>query len=263
MKRIIMLVVVALLLVGCGLDSVPQGSLSNSISMGWDEGVAAATAPSVECDVHPIVGSHQAQVSCQLEIVDDSVKLGEVLRFHLAGVLVMSESESAFVDGKLIRSSGKFLSGWPSKVVDLAEMLGVIELTAELDDFRSPVGIVGAVTMEGAKELTVPTSDKNETNTLAISTCEGKLIPNSRLAIVTFTGKGTTRNIAGGGLLDTNLMSLDEMCHEVSAEGVVFEVEATLINLEDIKGEFKSGLVSDRETGRPIFQGVIINHEEQ
>ncbi|MCP5094227.1 MAG: hypothetical protein GY943_01610 [Chloroflexi bacterium] len=271
MKRIIMLLAAALLLVGCGLDSVPQEGLTNTI--GGQSGNETLVATNVKCDVHPLMGSNQAQVSCQLDIANDSMKLGDVLKLHLGGVLATSDSKFIFENNESFSSSGTgSFEAWPAKAwepeaIYAQDRLGgiTLALTAELDGFRSPVEIIGVASMEGAKELNVPTSDKHETSALEISTCEGELISDSSLASITFIGElKDGQKIAGGGLLDTSIMPLDDMCNEVSAEGVVFEIETTdYLKLGDIKGEFKLGIIRDSNTGRPIMLGVVINHEDQ
>ena len=250
MKRIILLVIVALLLVGCGLNSVPQEGLTNAVGAGKGDSVASQ----VKCDVHPLVGSQQAQVTCLLDIVDDSMKPGDALKLHLGGVLVTSEGESAFVNEKLINSSGIVLSGLPDKVASEDELIAVKEmaLTAQMEGFSNPVEIVGVASLEGAKELKIPAGDGKETSTLTISMCEGTMIPNSNLASITIIGElKDGQQIAGGGILNTSIMSLADMCKEASAEGVVWEVDvARIVNAIII-----------RDTAKERFWGAVIDQK--
>ncbi len=265
MKRIVLLIIAALLLVGCGLDSIPQDGLTNAVGLkGGDETLVATN---IKCDIHPLIGSNKAQVICQLDITGDGTKLGldKSAETYLGGAL---GGENIFESDKPFSSSGTGnlqLLGEPFSSGDGRST--TMAVTAEMDGFRAPVEIIG---MAGGTMGDEPAMfhSKEELHIIWIDlsfSCQGEMIPNSSLANITFTGEGKDgQQIAGGGLLDTNLMSLDEMCNDVSAEGVVYEIEVTdFIKLGDIKGEFKLGIIRDGDTGQPIMLGVVINHEEQ
>ena len=262
MKRIMMLLVITtLLLVGCGIDSMPQEGLENTLW--WEKELAnIIVATNVKCDVHPamITGRTQAHVSCQVDITEDASKLGfeKPTTVYLGGALgdeFMKEHNKPF------SSSGTGVLG----VFYSDNYSGAIPmvLTAELDGFSSPVEIVGVASTEGAKTLQIPSDEKRETSPLELITCDGTLIPNSSLAQVTFIGQlKDSQQIVGGGLLDTNVMPLEELCKGVSTEGVVFQIETTIVAAQG-KGEnaLRTGMIRDTASGQPFIYSVVINHD--
>ncbi|KAA3663422.1 MAG: hypothetical protein DWQ04_10710 [Chloroflexi bacterium] len=281
MKRIIFLIIGMLFLAACSAESVLDDGLSNAVSLGWDEGVAAvfaeANVNSVKCDVHPWMNVNQAQATCRLDVgKEDALKLGAdgPVTLYLGGLLTVSDDKFTFDTDKPFTGEGKgqmriaapFGEGDETQILQNVNELPIVSLTAQIDGLRVPVEITGVASMAGAKEFNVPSSGENLISAFEVSNCEGQMIPNSSLASIIMIGElKDGQQVMGGGILDTNVTTEmggnpDGFQCDISARGVVFEVEVNLITWG---GDVATAKITNSETGSPIIYGVVINHEEQ
>ncbi len=118
-KRIFLLIISTSMLVGCGLDSVPQEGLTNAVSMGWDEGVAALKltneilkngAGKVWLDIQPLAGTNVAQVTYRIEMEEDVLnKIDWEAPYYLygGGLLQLQDGKTVFLKDGSFSTDGE------------------------------------------------------------------------------------------------------------------------------------------------------------
>ncbi len=222
MKRLFLLVIAALLLIGCS-DYVPTGGLTNMVSQGWDEGVAAvlldneaiyAKAEHVWTDMRPLANTNLAQVSFRIEMAEDALKMGGDGPFYLygGGVMQVEEADFTFKDQTPISAVGagqvaisRLDVDKDTQILHTAYDLHIVGLTAQIDglmDAPVAVSMFGTATTGGVQS-NILTQNENIT-TLKAFQCTGRMIPDSNMANLTYIGeteKGQELIGAGIGLL--------------------------------------------------------------
>ena len=240
MKHILLLAVVGLLLAGCGLADTAQDNLSNAVSQGWDEGVAALKlndqilengAGKVWTDMRPLPGTNVALVNIFGELEGDALKLGGDGPHYLygGGLLQLKGDEAIFVqikgnegfstEGDMRLWGFQPESGGQSVLVDwLLEQKnlagfgsfgtkGLIPAEAlKLGDDGSIDEIVMAsvITAGNGVESTVLTTNENITAFKAFL-CDGRMIPGSNQASLKYIAQTDDDQIfvgAGIGVME-------------------------------------------------------------
>lgn len=229
MKRVFLLIVVALVLAGCGLseaaeDTTASVGISNEKGGTEDTNVIAddvvVTVDSVKCDVHPLANSrNQASVTCLLTVDEDSLKLGgdDPIDLYLGGTLkVLADDDylKPFRDDGALTANGKgtfnMCEGDAPSKNGLFYPCGLpfMILTAQIDGLRVPVEIVGAAATAGASEMVLPTTSENVPAILVGMQCEARMIPDSGIAQIIMIGElKDGREIVGGGLMETGIIA--------------------------------------------------------
>ncbi len=221
MKRLLFIVLVgSLLLVACGADSIPQDGLSNAVSLGWDEGVAAVfldqesiTVDKVDIQCAGIFVQDENRAHITYRITTENAALNANGPLFGAGLLVLGDGNTLFSKSQPFTCEGSGqLRAYQTNpegqaaLVDWLLELKASSLTAQIDGvMRSldDVSMVGVATAGGG-ELTILTNNENIAVEPTTWQCRGKTIPNSSQAIITFTAETADgQAFGGGGILET------------------------------------------------------------
>ncbi len=258
MKRIFLLVVIGLLLAGCGLVDTAPENLSNAVSMGWDEGVEAIMLDNevlnpgeslpVWTDTRPLAGTNVAQVIFRVEMDEDVLNLGEEAPVYLygAGLIELQDEEAAFQNIDQISAQGGIQlrafqpsAGSESAMIDWLMEPGNMFGFGRVRDFSPTLadaletGSTGQTTMGFfltggyALQTAVLTNNENIT-TLADFQCEGRMVPHSNRAQLTyFAITDDERVLIGSGIgLFNDMPAADSAteftCNLEGEAGIVF-----------------------------------------
>lgn len=235
MKRLLFLIPL-LLMAACGLDAIPDEGLTNAVI--YNEGVAAlfenyelteVTVNKVWTDMRPLANSNQANVTYRLELADDLLESGGTGPFYLygSGVLQVMDDEFAFAGETAVTaesiSPGQMRILVPTEDTEVAIHGLPLELTAQIDGFAEiakDVLVTGLAVWPG-QEPAILTSNENITE-LSTFQCEGKMVPNSNQAMITFTAETADgQSVTGASLLATGTTAANDSPTEVqcSMEG--------------------------------------------
>ena len=221
MKRILFLIIMMVILADCGMESNPQEGLTNAVGLGWDEGVAAVfvsevsevTVNKVWTDMRPVVGTNRSNVSFRVEMAEDALNMGGNGPFYLygGGVLQVEDSNFTFKDQNLIKGEGAGQMSLFQRGVDEAATTisgrPHLALTAQIDGLMAQptdVTMVGTA-HAGGQVMEILTTNENLITALETFQCEGRIIPDSNMASMTFTAKTEGGQVligAGIGLLE-------------------------------------------------------------
>jgi hypothetical protein len=236
MKRIF-LIVPLLFLAACGLKAIPDEGLTNAVI--YNEGVAAlfenyelteVTVNKVWTDMRPLSNSNQASVTYRLELAEDLLQSGGDGPFYLYGSGVLQVKDDAFTFAAETAVQGQSekpvqMQIWLPSGDTNAPIYGLpMELTAQIDGFTaiSKDSLITGLAVWPGQEPAILTSNENATE-LSTFQCQGRMVPNSSQALVTFTAETAAgQTITGAGLLETGKIASAEDNHaelECSMEG--------------------------------------------
>ena len=193
----------------------PTKGLTNAVGLGWDEGVAAVfvsevsevTVNKVWTDMRPVVGTNRANVSFRVEMAEDALKVGGNGPFYLygGGVLQVEDSKFTFPDQNPIKGEGAGqMSLFQLGVDEVASSISGhqhLALTAQIDGLMAQltdVTMVGTA-HAGGQVMEILTTNENLITALETFQCEGRMIPDSNMANMTFTAKTERGQVFIGG----------------------------------------------------------------
>lgn len=204
MKRLFLMAIVALLLIGCS-DSAPADALTNMVGRGWEEGVAAivlsedrvnVNAEHVWTDMRPLSNTNYAQVTFRVEMAEDVLKTGGSGPFYLygGGLMKVEEANFTFKDQTPIRGQGTgqlvLSSSDVSGVMHSAYDLPLVGLTAQVDGIADSPITVSVFGAASASKVQSNVLNTNETMmTLKNFQCTGQMIPGSNMARLNYIGE--------------------------------------------------------------------------
>ncbi|KAA3663420.1 MAG: hypothetical protein DWQ04_10700 [Chloroflexi bacterium] len=221
MKRLFLLVVIGLLLVGCGLADTAQDNLSNAASLVvYKEGVAAVfpdqeplTVEKANLQCAGIFVQRKTSVDVTFRVTIDDSALGVSGPIFGAGSIVLGESDMRDFEGQAFTCEGSGqLRAYKTNPEGPAVLVDWL-LEQKFDSFK--IDIDGATTTltnvtmtglarAGGGETAVLTNNENIAELKSFQ-CQGKMIPNSSQAAVTFTAETSDgQTFAGGGILETS-----------------------------------------------------------
>ncbi|MCA9931177.1 MAG: hypothetical protein KC419_21980 [Anaerolineales bacterium] len=255
MKRILLLSIAVLLLVGCGADLSSQDGLSNAAKLGWDEGVAAIMldlkgfyenpATQVWTDMRPLADTNVALVTYRVEMEEDALKLGGDGPYYLygGGLLQIKGDDVVFTDIDQFSAEGeaqfRAYQASSSGEAAIVDWLGEPRNLAGFGAFGTKgfipadaikpgdgnasgeIIMASVATAGNGTETAVLTTNENITE-LADFTCFGRMIPNSNQASLSYTAKTTDDRIlvgAGIGLLHNMPAAKADTTFECTMDG--------------------------------------------
>ncbi|KAA3663421.1 MAG: hypothetical protein DWQ04_10705 [Chloroflexi bacterium] len=225
MKTIYLLIVAALLLVGCGLNEASQNTTA-SIGTGNEKGDGEETAvlptgetiltalKDIQCEGMTIPNSSQVQITYRVELAEDGLKMGGSGPYYLygGGILQAEGNKNSFDGAVQFECSGvektAVMHLQKSKQEEAHKLLVEnLNLTAQIDGVTtslSDTSIRGLANMEAQNPDFL--LEEEGIYFLANFQCQGRMIPNSSTASIIFTGETKDgQQFFGGGNLDTGL----------------------------------------------------------